>query len=103
MIRLPSHECTVTAKRLTIDLTAHLRHEPAIYEWLRTIQRIHIPIYLRNVCIDSSYVYENIVETVQTSPLVMKSHQDRFVCEIYCNRLIHSFIFKVRFLSNDLS
>ena len=47
-----------------LDFIAHLRHEAAIYERLRPIQGIHVPVHLRNVDLVRPYFYEGIAEIV---------------------------------------
>ncbi len=63
-VRLTSHGYTVAAKCTPIDFIAHLRHEAAIYERLRPIQGIHVPVHLGNVDLVRPYFYEGIAEIV---------------------------------------
>ena len=64
MVRLTSHGYTVAAKCTTIDFIAHLKREAIIYERLRPIQGIHVPVYLGNVDLDQPYFYDGIAEIV---------------------------------------
>ena len=52
----------MAAKYTTIDFIAHVKREAIIYERLRPIQEIHLPVYLGNVDLDQPYDYDGIGE-----------------------------------------
>ena len=64
IVRLTSHEYILTAKCIIIDFVAHLKRKVVIYERLRSIHETHVSMYLRNVDLDHSYVYDDIAEIV---------------------------------------
>ena len=64
IIRLTSHGYTLAAKCTTVDFIVYLKREAAIYERLRSIQGIHVPVYLGSVDLDRPYVYDGIAEIV---------------------------------------
>ena len=63
-VRLTSHGYTVAAKCTTIDFVHHLKHEAIIYQHLRPIQGIHVPVYLGSIDLDRSYIYDGFAEIV---------------------------------------
>jgi hypothetical protein len=63
-VRLKSHGYTVAAKCTPIDFVHRLKREAAIYEPLRTIQGVHVPVHLGNIDLDTPYFYEGITELV---------------------------------------
>ena len=63
-VRLTSHGYTVAAKCTDINLTARLNWEAAIYERLRSIQGIYVPVHLGNIDLDRPYFYDGITEIV---------------------------------------
>ena len=64
IVRLTSHGYTLAAKCTTSDFVAHLKREAVIYKRLRPIQGIHVPVYLGNIDLEHSYVYDGIAEIV---------------------------------------
>ncbi len=64
IVRLTSHKYILTAKCIIIDFVAHLKRKVVIYEHLRSIHKTHVSMYLRNVDLDHSYVYDDIAEIV---------------------------------------
>jgi len=63
-IRLKSHGYTVAAKCTPIDFVTRLQHEAAVYDLLRPIQGIHVPVHLGNIDLETPYFYEGICELV---------------------------------------
>jgi len=63
-VRLGSYGYTLAAKCTVIDFVGHLKREAAIYERLRPIQGIHVPVYLGNMDLDRPYFYDGIAEIV---------------------------------------
>ncbi|KAF2843551.1 hypothetical protein M501DRAFT_926687 [Patellaria atrata CBS 101060] len=63
-VRLRSHGYTVAAKCTPIDFVHRLKREATIYEHLRPIQGIHVPVHLGNIDLDTPYFYEGITELV---------------------------------------
>ncbi|KAL9101247.1 MAG: hypothetical protein Q9163_003480 [Psora crenata] len=61
-VRLTSHGYTVAAKATSDDFVAQLSHEALIYERLRPIQGIHVPVCLGNLDLAHPYFYEGIAE-----------------------------------------
>jgi serine/threonine protein kinase len=64
IVRLTSHGYILAAKCIIIDFVAHLKREAVIYERLRPIHGTHVSMYLGNVDLDHSYVYDDIAEIV---------------------------------------
>lgn len=64
MIKLTSHGYTVAAKCTTADFVAHLKREAIVYERLRSIQGIHVPVYLGSIDLDMFYRYFGICDLV---------------------------------------
>ncbi len=64
IVRLTSHRYILTAKCIIIDFVAHLKRKVIIYERLRSIHETHMSMYLGNVDLDHSYVYDDIAEIV---------------------------------------
>ncbi|KAF2182685.1 hypothetical protein K469DRAFT_636613 [Zopfia rhizophila CBS 207.26] len=63
-VRLKSHGYTVAAKSTTIDFVHRLKREATIYEHLRPIQGIYVPVHLGNIDLDTPYFYDGIAELV---------------------------------------
>lgn len=63
-VRLKSHGYTVAAKATPIDFVPRLQHEAAVYDLLRPIQGIHVPVHLGNIDLATPYYYEGICELV---------------------------------------
>ncbi|PSN58807.1 hypothetical protein BS50DRAFT_345102 [Corynespora cassiicola Philippines] len=63
-VRLKSHGYTVAAKCTPIDLVHRLQHEAIVYNVLRSIQGIHVPVHLGNIDLATPYYYEGICELV---------------------------------------
>ncbi|KAH7349238.1 hypothetical protein BKA66DRAFT_541640 [Pyrenochaeta sp. MPI-SDFR-AT-0127] len=63
-VRLRSHGYTVAAKSTPAYFVHRLRREASIYERLRPIQGIHVPVHLGNIDLQTPYFYEGIVELV---------------------------------------
>ncbi|KAF2257935.1 hypothetical protein CC78DRAFT_505484 [Lojkania enalia] len=63
-VRLKSHGYAVAAKCTPIDFVHRLEHEATVYDVLRPIQGIHVPVHLGNVDLESPYYYEGICELV---------------------------------------
>lgn len=63
-VRLKSHGYTVAAKCTPIDFVHRLKREATIYERLRPIQGIHVPVHLGNIDLEVPYLYEGIAELV---------------------------------------
>ena len=64
MVKLTLYGYTVAVKCITVDSIAHLKREAIIYERLRPIQGVHVPVYLGTVDLDQSYIYDGICELV---------------------------------------
>ncbi|KAI0528405.1 hypothetical protein GGR58DRAFT_509396 [Xylaria digitata] len=64
LVRLRSHGYTVAAKSTPIDFVHRLKREAAIYEHLRPVQGIYVPVYLGNIDLETPYFYEGIAELV---------------------------------------
>lgn len=64
MVRLTSHGYTLAAKGTTSDFVAHLKHEAVVYERLRPIQGIHVPVFLGSIDLDHPYMYDGIADIV---------------------------------------
>ena len=56
-VRLASHGYTVAAKTVPVHFIFRLQREAAIYERLRPIQGIHVPVYLGNIDLEKPYRY----------------------------------------------
>ncbi|KAF2174662.1 hypothetical protein K469DRAFT_681013 [Zopfia rhizophila CBS 207.26] len=63
-VRLKSHGYTVAAKSTPIDFVHRLKREATIYEHLRPIQGIYVPVHLGNIDLDTPYFYDGIAELV---------------------------------------
>ncbi|KAH8755333.1 hypothetical protein F5883DRAFT_570921 [Diaporthe sp. PMI_573] len=63
-VRLKSHGYTVAAKLTPIDFVPRLQHEAAMYDLLRPIQGLHVPVHLGNIDLATPYYYEGICELV---------------------------------------
>jgi hypothetical protein len=63
-VRLRSHGYVVAAKCTPAYFVHRLRREASIYERLRPIQGIHVPVHLGNIDLETPYFYEGIVELV---------------------------------------
>ncbi|KAH7361087.1 hypothetical protein BKA66DRAFT_213877 [Pyrenochaeta sp. MPI-SDFR-AT-0127] len=63
-VRLRSHGYTVAAKSTPAYFVHHLRREASIYERLRPIQGVHVPVHLGNINLQTPYFYKGIVELV---------------------------------------
>ncbi|MCJ1407398.1 hypothetical protein MMC19_001469 [Ptychographa xylographoides] len=57
MVTLTSHGYTVAGKGTVPAFIKDLRHEAEAYRRLRTLQGIHVPIYLGSIDLDSPYYY----------------------------------------------
>ena len=64
MIKLTSHGYTVAAKCTTADFVAHLKREAIVYQRLRSIQGIHVPVYLGSIDLDMFYRYFGFCDLV---------------------------------------
>ncbi|ORY00535.1 hypothetical protein BCR34DRAFT_638078, partial [Clohesyomyces aquaticus] len=62
--RLRSRGYTVAAKCTPIDFVPRLQHEAAVYDLLRQIQGIDVPVPLGNVDLATPYYYEGNCELV---------------------------------------
>ena len=63
-VRLKSHGYTVAAKCTPIEFVRRLKREATVYDVLRPIQGMHVPIHLGNVDLETPYYYEGICELV---------------------------------------
>ncbi|KAH8165240.1 hypothetical protein CIB48_g3011 [Xylaria polymorpha] len=63
-VRLKSHGYTVAAKCTPLDFVHRLQHEATVYNVLRPIQGIHVPVHLGNIDLATPYYYEGICELV---------------------------------------
>lgn len=63
-ITLTLHGYTVAAKCTVAYLISHLKHEAAVYNQLRPIQGIHVPVYLGNLDLDRPYYYDGMAQLV---------------------------------------
>ncbi|KAK1907866.1 hypothetical protein P3342_006196 [Pyrenophora teres f. teres] len=63
-VRLKSHGYMVAAKCTPIDFVHRLQHEATVYDLLRPIQGIHVPVHLGNIDLENPYFYEGICELV---------------------------------------
>ncbi|KAH8704296.1 hypothetical protein GQ44DRAFT_743757 [Phaeosphaeriaceae sp. PMI808] len=63
-VRLKSHGYTVAAKCTPIDFVHRLKREATVYDLLRPIQGIYVPIHLGNIDLETPYYYEGICELV---------------------------------------
>jgi hypothetical protein len=63
-VRLRSHGYTVAAKCTPIDFVHRLQYESTVYDLLRPIQGIHVPVHLGNIDLETPYFYEGICELV---------------------------------------
>lgn len=63
-VRLESHGYTVAAKCTPVDFVQRLKREAAVYDILRPIQGVHVPVYLGNMDLETPYYYEGICELV---------------------------------------
>ncbi|KAF1992918.1 hypothetical protein P154DRAFT_528154 [Amniculicola lignicola CBS 123094] len=63
-VRLKSHGYVVAAKCTPVDFVPRLRHEATVYDVLRSIQGIHVPVHLGNIDLATPYFYEGICELV---------------------------------------
>jgi len=63
-VRLTSHGYTVAAKCTVIELVAHMKQEAAVYEHIRPIQGIHVPMYLGSIDLDRPYYYDGFADIV---------------------------------------
>ncbi|KAF2461757.1 hypothetical protein BDY21DRAFT_329543 [Lineolata rhizophorae] len=60
MVRLASHGYTLVAKCSPIDFVPHMMHEAIVYDRLRPIQGIHVPVYLGSIHLVRPYYYDAI-------------------------------------------
>ncbi|OAL55906.1 hypothetical protein IQ07DRAFT_660231 [Pyrenochaeta sp. DS3sAY3a] len=63
-IRLTAFGYTVAAKGTPSYFVRHLLHEAAIYDRLRPIQGIHVPVCLGSIDLPRPYMYDGIVDLV---------------------------------------
>ncbi|OCK74851.1 hypothetical protein K432DRAFT_309839, partial [Lepidopterella palustris CBS 459.81] len=63
-VRLASHGYMLAAKCTAVDFVAFLKHEAAVYQQLKPIQGIHVPVHLGNIDLDKPYYYEGIAGLV---------------------------------------
>ena len=63
-VRLTSHGYILAAKCTVINFVGHLNQEAAVYEHLRPIQGMHVPVHLGNIDLDRPYFYDGIAEIV---------------------------------------
>jgi hypothetical protein len=63
-VRLKSHGYAVAAKCTPVDFVHRLQHEATVYDLLRPVQGIHVPVHLGNIDLDTPYYYEGICELV---------------------------------------
>ncbi|KAL5397723.1 hypothetical protein PMIN03_012853 [Paraphaeosphaeria minitans] len=73
-VRLRSHGYTVAAKCTPAYFVHRLRREASIYERLRPIQGIHVPVHLGNIDLETPYFYEGIVQLVHMMFLSFGGH-----------------------------
>ncbi|KAK7177357.1 hypothetical protein PSPO01_16598, partial [Paraphaeosphaeria sporulosa] len=73
-VRLRSHGYTVAAKCTPAYFVYRLRREASIYERLRPIQGIHVPVHLGNIDLETPYFYEGIVQLVHMMFLSFGGH-----------------------------
>ena len=64
IVRLTSHKYILVAKCIIIDFVTYLKREVVIYERLRSIHETHVSMYLGNVDLDHSYMYDSIAKIV---------------------------------------
>ena len=63
-VRLTSHGYILAAKCTVINFVGYLNQEAAIYERLRPIQGMHVPVHLGNIDLDRPYFYNSIAEII---------------------------------------
>ncbi|KAF2806116.1 uncharacterized protein BDZ99DRAFT_539609 [Mytilinidion resinicola] len=63
-VRLNSYGYTAAAKCTPIDFIHRLRREATIYEHLRPLQGVYVPVHLGNIDLVYPYFYEGITELV---------------------------------------
>lgn len=63
-IRLSSHGYTVVAKATPSWFVPRLRREAAMYDRMRSIQGLHVPVHLGNIDLRKSYIYDGVVRLV---------------------------------------
>ncbi|RYN62676.1 hypothetical protein AA0117_g12905 [Alternaria alternata] len=63
-VRLRSHGYVVAAKCTPAYFAHRLRWEASVYERLRPIQGIHVPVHLGNIDLETPYFYEGIADLV---------------------------------------
>jgi len=63
-VRSKLYGYTVAAKATPIDFVERLRWEATVYEHLRPIQGIYVPVHLGNIDLQTRYFYEGIAELV---------------------------------------
>ncbi|KAG9193942.1 hypothetical protein G6011_03977 [Alternaria panax] len=73
-VRLRSHGYVVAAKCTPAYFAHRLRWEASIYERLRPIQGIHVPVHLGNIDLETPYFYEGIVDLVHMMFLSFGGH-----------------------------
>ncbi len=61
-VRLRSHGYIVAAKCTPADSARCLKWEAIVYEQLRPIQGVHVPVHLGNIDLETPYFYEGIAE-----------------------------------------
>ncbi|OAL42629.1 hypothetical protein IQ07DRAFT_637603 [Pyrenochaeta sp. DS3sAY3a] len=63
-IRLTAYGYTVAAKGTPRHFVRHLRHEAAIYDRLRPVQGIYVPVCLGSIDLQRPYMYDGIANLV---------------------------------------
>ena len=63
-VRLASFGYTLVAKCAPAELASYLKHEAAVYERLKPIQGIHVPVCLGIIDLDRPYRFEGIAVLV---------------------------------------
>ncbi|OAL42766.1 hypothetical protein IQ07DRAFT_668916 [Pyrenochaeta sp. DS3sAY3a] len=63
-IRLMAYRYIVAAKGTPTHFVRHLRHEAAIYDRLRPVQGIYVPVCLGSIHLQRPYMYDGIVNLV---------------------------------------
>jgi hypothetical protein len=63
-VRLTSYGYTVAAKCTAIECVGYLKREAVVYEHLRPIQGIHVPVHLGNIDLVRPYMYDGIADIV---------------------------------------
>lgn len=64
IIKLTLYKYTIIVKCIIVNFIIYLKRKIIIYKRFRSIQKIHVSMYLKNVDFDQSYIYDNICELI---------------------------------------